>query len=88
MFGETPKWVRDFAAGRRYDLYLVTDVDVPWVDDEQRFFSEQAQRRALFDRFVGELERHGRAYTIIRGDWGQRFKAACEAVERLLGGRT
>jgi nicotinamide riboside kinase len=85
LFGHTPDWVRELAGRRRYDLYLVTDVDVPWVSDGQRFFSDPAQRRAQFDRFLAELKSAGRPHEIIRGTWDQRFAAACAAVERLIG---
>ena len=84
LFGHTPEWVRDLARRRDYHLYLVTDVDVPWVSDGQRFFSEQAQRRAMFDRFVRELTALGRPYQVIRGTWEQRLRDACDAVRALL----
>ena len=48
LFGHTPDWVRELADARRYDLYLLNDVDVPWIDDGQRFFKEDfAQKRAV-----------------------------------------
>jgi HTH-type transcriptional regulator, transcriptional repressor of NAD biosynthesis genes len=84
LFGHTPQWVRDLAERRGYDLYLVTDVDVPWVSDGQRFFSEQAQRRAMFERFLGELVSRGRPYRVIRGAWEQRLRDATGAVRALL----
>ena len=74
----------DLARRRDYHLYLVTDVDVPWVSDGQRFFSEQAQRRAMFDRFVRELTALGRPYQVVRGTWEQRLRDACDAVRALL----
>lgn len=86
LFGDTPGWVRELAEQRTYDLYLVTDVDVPWVDDRQRFYSDQKVRREMFERFVSALESRERPYRIIRGDWDQRFRTACEAVEALMGG--
>ena len=84
LFGSTPGWVRELAEQRTYDLYLVMDVDVPWVDDDQRFFSEQSVRREMFERFVSALGKRGRKYRIIRGDWARRFASAAEAVTELL----
>jgi HTH-type transcriptional regulator, transcriptional repressor of NAD biosynthesis genes len=37
LFGLFPQWIEDEGNGRKYDLYLLLDVDVPWVDDSQRF---------------------------------------------------
>ena len=85
LFGDTPQWVRDLAEQRRYDLYLVTDVDVPWVDDRQRFFSDETVRRQMFERFLSAVQSRGRPHRVIRGDWRQRFAAACEAVRALIG---
>ena len=84
LFGSTPGWIRELAEQRTYDLYLVMDVDVPWVDDRQRFFSDQQVRREMFERCVSALEKRGRKYRIIRGDWAQRLASAAEAVTELL----
>jgi NadR type nicotinamide-nucleotide adenylyltransferase len=84
LFGDTPGWVRELAERRTYDLYLLADVDVPWVDDAQRFFSEQGVRKEMFNRFHAALVTRGRPFEIIRGNWPARFAAACAAVGRLL----
>ena len=85
LFGDTPAWVRTLAEHRTYDLYLLLDVDVPWVDDAQRFFAEPHVRRQMFDRFRAALDARGRKYVIVRGDWGERFRAARDAVAALIG---
>jgi HTH-type transcriptional repressor of NAD biosynthesis genes len=84
LFGNTPQWIRDLADRRTYDLYLLLDVDVPWVDDAQRFFSSTAERRRFFDLCRAALDSRGRRYEIISGNWQERFAAAREAVERLI----
>jgi NadR type nicotinamide-nucleotide adenylyltransferase len=84
LFGACPAWVRDLASRRRYELYLLLDVDVPWVSDGQRFFSGELERRSFFERCRGELERSGRPFQIIRGSWQERFESACDAVSALL----
>jgi NadR type nicotinamide-nucleotide adenylyltransferase len=85
LFGQTPAWVRRLADQRNYDLYMLLGVDVPWVNDNQRFFHEPFVRRQMFERFRGALESRRRRYVIIRGDWDQRFAAACQAVRVLIG---
>jgi nicotinamide riboside kinase len=64
---------------------MLLGVDVPWVNDNQRFFHEPSVRRQMFERFRGALESRRRRYVIIRGDWDQRFAAACQAVRVLIG---
>ena len=40
LFGDCPDCVRQEALRRRYDLYLLTDIDVPWIDDTQRYLAQ------------------------------------------------
>ena len=84
LFGDTPKWICDLAEQRTYDLYLLLDVDVPWVDDSQRFFGDRDVRRQMFDRFRLALDEHCRPYQVLRGAWHERFDVACKAIECLL----
>jgi NadR type nicotinamide-nucleotide adenylyltransferase len=82
LFGDCPAWIRQAAAARSYDLYLLLDIDVPWVDDRQRYLPHARQQ--FFDRCRQALEADGRHYAIIRGDWNQRFDQACSHVASLL----
>ena len=80
--GRCPEGVRQVAEGRRYDLYLLTDVDVPWVSDGQRYLPHL--RSEFFERCEGILRRTKRAYVVVGGDWEERFRRACGVVEDLL----
>jgi len=62
------------------DLYLLLDIDLPWVDDGTRFFGDDARRRRFFDMSQAELERRGLPYRIIGGSPEQRFERAVAAV--------
>jgi len=84
LFGHCPEWIKATADRRRYDLTLLTDVDVPWVDDGQRFFPDE--RRKQFDRFEAELRTHGRRYVRIAGSFPERFRQAVAAIDALLAG--
>jgi NadR type nicotinamide-nucleotide adenylyltransferase len=82
LYGTCPSWVRDEAERRRYDLYLLTDVDVPWVLDPVRYLPDN---RADFLRVCEEqLRQRGRPYVKLSGSWEKRFEDACRAVEALL----
>ncbi len=88
LYGGCPQWVRDAADRRRYDLYLLTDLDVPWVHDPQRCQPELAERQRFLARCVRELESRGLPYVKISGPWEQRFAKACAAVDALPVTRT
>ncbi len=82
-FAGVAPWIRDLAQRRRHDLYLLCDIDVPWIDDHQR---DMPHRREEFrERCRNALEAHGRTYVWIRGGWDERFAAAVAAIDPLLG---
>lgn len=85
LFGACPDWVRARAESRQYDLYLLLGVDVPWVDDNQRFLPHL--REEFLARCKAELDKRGRPYTVIGGGWEDRLARAREAVDILLGGK-
>ena len=81
-FNGVAPWISELARNRRHDLYLLCDIDVPWVDDQQR---DMPHRRAEFlGRCRAALEAHNRPYTVISGDWETRFRTAVTAIDRLL----
>jgi NadR type nicotinamide-nucleotide adenylyltransferase len=82
LYGQCAPAVQRAAEARRYDLYLLCDVDVPWVDDVVRYLPDE--RASFFTRCVRELEARDRPYTIVRGDWEERWEIAVTAIEHLL----
>lgn len=62
------------------DLYLLLDIDAPWVDDGTRYFGDEARRRRFFDRCQAAAQASGRPVVRISGDWEARRAAALEAI--------
>jgi HTH-type transcriptional regulator, transcriptional repressor of NAD biosynthesis genes len=73
-FGLCPEWICQEAQRRQYDLYLVTDVEGPFV----------AERQAFLQRCLGTLEARGLVYVRLSGPWEQRFARAVAEVDALL----
>ncbi len=82
LFGECPRWIKEEANRRQHDLYLLTNVDVPWVADDVRYLPEE--RESFLQRREIELSKRGRRYIKLAGGWKQRFETAVEAVSKLL----
>ncbi len=82
LFGKCPEWITAEANKREYDLYLLTDIDVPWVKDNQRYLPND--RKEFLERCIQELKSRGRKYVIVNGPWDERFRKACVEVEKLL----
>ncbi|WGM38000.1 AAA family ATPase [Caulobacter sp. NIBR1757] len=62
------------------DLYLLTDIDAPWVDDGTRYFPQDDTRRRFFDLCRAELDRRGARYITLSGGWNDRFETAVAAI--------
>jgi HTH-type transcriptional repressor of NAD biosynthesis genes len=78
LFAEADPW---FGAFRdTADLYLLLDIDIPWVDDGTRFFGGEIQRRRFFACSRDQLDRRGLAYALIGGPVEERFDRALEAI--------
>lgn len=84
LVGSVPLWLREEANRRHYDLYLLTDIDVPWVDDVHRYIPKEGQ--TFLDRCILELEGRARLFTKINGGWDERFDKAEAAVKEMLAG--
>lgn len=82
LFKKVPAWIKKEVANRRYDLYLVLDVDVPWVKDNQRYLP--SKRKWFLNLCISELRKRNRKYVLISGDWDERFKKAVEEVKKII----
>ena len=79
---EVPAWLTDHIKTRRHDLYLLTDIDLPWVADGQR--DNPDDRELLFNRFQEELDELGADYGIISGKGILRLDNAISTIEEYM----
>jgi NadR type nicotinamide-nucleotide adenylyltransferase len=69
-------------ATRKYDLYMLTYVDLPWEEDPQREHPDQ--REQLYQIYLNEMKNQSVPYVEIRGEREQRRKLAIDAIEKIL----
>jgi HTH-type transcriptional regulator, transcriptional repressor of NAD biosynthesis genes len=78
--------VEAVAAGhRRPDLYLLTDVDVPFVQDGTR--DGESIREWMHEIFVAELNAQRRPFRLLSGSWQERFNTAVECIDEVIVGK-
>jgi NadR type nicotinamide-nucleotide adenylyltransferase len=70
-------------ARRRYDLYLLTYIDVPWQEDPQREHPEPEMRTYFYRTYRDIVMGSGIPWVDIRGDQKVRFQQAVKAVENM-----
>ncbi|MEJ0028743.1 MAG: ATP-binding protein [Rhizomicrobium sp.] len=62
------------------DLYLLCDIDVPFVADGIRYFPDQATRAKMFAQTRRELEHRGLPFVTVTGSRFARLKTAVDAI--------
>jgi HTH-type transcriptional repressor of NAD biosynthesis genes len=81
-FGDCPDSVLALNRSRYYSLWLLLDIDIPWVDDGTREFRHLREKH--FARLKAELDQRKLPYKIISGDFEKRMAAAVEEVSKSL----
>lgn len=83
-FGKVHNWILDQINSRTYDVYLLTDIDIPWQEDPQREHPHPEMRQYFFDWYQRLIKQTGVPFVHIFGNEGERLKHSIEAIVRLL----
>ncbi|HKN69057.1 MAG TPA: ATP-binding protein [Gemmatimonadaceae bacterium] len=83
-YGRAPDWLVDAAHRRRPNLYLLLDIDLPWIADPQR--DRGHLRSEMHTLFHSAVEDSGAPFVLVSGDSAARFDAACAAIDALIRG--
>lgn len=81
-FGRCPPWIEEAAAVRRPDLYLLCEIDVPWIADGVRDRGDR--REEMQALFRDEVRASGVRAVSMEGGEATRLAAAVAAIEGLL----
>jgi NadR type nicotinamide-nucleotide adenylyltransferase len=81
-FGKVADEIRDQIQRRKYDLYLLTYVDLAWEEDPQR--EHPTKREELYNIYRNEMIGQSVPFVEIKGDREQRRALAVNAVESIL----
>ena len=83
VFGKCHRYILDQVASRKYDLYLLCDIDLPWVKDELREYPDLETRKKLYKIYLDLMINQETPWEVISGDHEQRFQKAVSVVEKL-----
>jgi nicotinamide riboside kinase len=84
VFGKCHPYIEEQIAQRKYDLYLLCNIDLPWVKDELREYPDEAPRKELYAIYKNILESQSVPWVDISGNYEERLQKAIEAVDRIL----
>ncbi|MEO9047182.1 MAG: ATP-binding protein [Gemmatimonadaceae bacterium] len=77
-------WIRQAARDRRPGLYLLMDIDVPWVPDGVR--DREKNREEIQRLFNDAVAASDTPYVAISGSWEHRTKLAHSAIDAAIDG--
>jgi len=81
-FGSCDQEILDQIAARKYDLYCLTYIDIPWEEDPQR--EHPNKREELYQIYLNEMKNQPVPFVEIKGEREHRRKTAVDAIEKLL----
>jgi NadR type nicotinamide-nucleotide adenylyltransferase len=84
VFGKCHQFILDEIVARPYDLYLLCNIDLPWVKDELREYPEEGPRKELYHIYKDLLINQSTPWVDISGNYHQRLHTAIHAVNQLL----
>jgi nicotinamide riboside kinase len=86
VFGKCHKWILEQIVDRKYDLYLLCNVDLPWVKDELREYPDLASREKLYHMYKDIMVNQSTPWIEISGDTNERLEKAINAIDQLMAG--
>jgi NadR type nicotinamide-nucleotide adenylyltransferase len=84
VFGECDFFILDQIVKRKYDHYLLCNIDLPWVKDELREYPDEKPRIELFNIYKDLLINQSVPWTIISGSYEERLAKAIETVDVII----
>ncbi len=76
VFGKCDDWILEQLQARKYDLYLLCNVDLPWVKDELREYPDLETRERLYNIYKKIMEGQSTPWVDISGGYEERFQKA------------
>ena len=71
-----------YALKNSYDLYILTNIDIPWEKDDLR--DKPNQREESFEIFKNELIKNNLPFELINGTRIERLKKAINCVSKII----
>jgi len=81
-YGYCPKWILDALNKQDFQLYLLCNIDLPWMPDPQREHPDK--RNYFFNLYENELKKRKLPYKIISGIGEDRLKNAIEVINQCI----
>jgi NadR type nicotinamide-nucleotide adenylyltransferase len=82
VYNKTPDWLIREILKTKIDLFLVCDIDLPWIYDHVRENGGE-NRRILQNKYIESIKNFGFDYKIVSGIDDERFNCALNYLGEL-----
>jgi NadR type nicotinamide-nucleotide adenylyltransferase len=82
VYGYCPEWINSHITNSNIDLYLLCNLDIPWIEDSVRENGGE-MRGKLFHIYEQLIMSGGFKYKVITGIGDLRLKNAIEAIKEF-----
>lgn len=83
VFEKCHHWILNRIVERKYDLYLLCNIDLPWVKDELREYPDLVSRQKLYHHYKDIMLNQNVPWVDISGNYEERLEKAIAAVDKL-----
>lgn len=84
VFGKCHRFILDQVVERKYDLYLLCNIDLPWIEEPLREYPDLEPRQQLYKMYKDILINQQVPWVEISGTNEVRLSTAIKAVDKLL----
>lgn len=83
VFGQCHHWILNRIVERPYDLYLLCNIDLPWIKDELREYPDLTTREKLYHHYKDILVNQHTPWVDISGNYEERLQKAISTIDKL-----
>ncbi|MBA3674007.1 MAG: ATP-binding protein [Chitinophagaceae bacterium] len=83
-FNKCHSWILNQIATRKYDLYLLCNVDLPWIADELREYPDMETRNKLYHFYKDIMVNQSLPWVDISGNYEERLQTAIKAIDKKI----
>jgi len=84
VFEKCHRFILDQVIERKYDLYLLCNVDLPWMPDELREYPDLQTREKLYKMYKDLMVNQSVPWVEISGNYDERLRKGIQATDQLL----
>jgi NadR type nicotinamide-nucleotide adenylyltransferase len=84
VFGKCHPFILQQIVLRQYDLYLLCNIDLPWIADELREYPDLENRQKLYSMYKDILVNQPVPWAEVSGNDMERLQSAIDVVNKIL----